>query len=68
MRQDREHLPLKKNPPTYGQLIFNKGTKNAKREKGMLGNVVGKISYPYAKEWNLFLIPYTGINSNGLKT
>ena len=50
MRQDREHLPLKKNPPTYGQLIFNKGTKNAKREKGMLGNVVGKSSYPYAKE------------------
>ena len=59
------------NPHTYGQLICDKGDKNIRKVEKTFSSMSGvrKTGQLHIKDWDLehFLIPYTKMNSNGLK-
>ena len=45
-------IKAKINPDTYGQLIFDKGGKNIKREKVFRASTAGKTGQLHANQWN----------------
>ena len=53
MKQDRKPRKKKKNPCTYGCLIFDKGGKNIQWSKDTSSiNCAGKTGQLHVKEWN----------------